>query len=64
LNKMPEITFQQAKEFLNNITRKDKVAVIHHDDGDGFCAGILYYDWCKLKKPKLNISLMQFTNQS
>jgi len=44
---MPEITFDQAKEFLDNITSKDKVAIIHHDDGDGFCAGILYYDWCK-----------------
>lgn len=47
---MPEITFTQAKEFLDNITNKDKVAIIYHDDGDGFCAGILYYDWCKLKE--------------
>lgn len=46
---MPEITFQKAREFLDNITSKDKVAVIHHDDGDGFCSGILYYDWCKQK---------------
>lgn len=44
---MPEITFAQAKKYLDNITDKDKVAIIHHDDGDGFCAGILYYDWCK-----------------
>ena len=49
---MPEITFSQAKEFLNNITDKDHVAIIHHDDGDGFCAGILYYDWCKNKNAK------------
>ncbi|MFH1521582.1 MAG: DHH family phosphoesterase [archaeon] len=46
---MPEITFSQAKEFLDSITSEDKVAIIHHDDGDGFCAGILYYDWCKNK---------------
>ena len=47
---MPEITFDQAKEFLEDITSKDKVAIIHHDDGDGFCSGILFYDWCKKQK--------------
>ena len=46
---MPKITFQEAKEFLDNITSEDKIAVIHHDDGDGFCSGILFYDWCKEK---------------
>ncbi len=46
---MPTITFDQAKEFLNEISSKDKVAILHHDDGDGFASGILYYDWCKLK---------------
>ena len=46
---MPEITFQQAKEFLDNINNKDKVAIIHDVDSDGFCSGILYYDWCKNK---------------
>ena len=44
---MPEITKEQAREFLDNITSEDKVAIIHHDDGDGYCSGILYYDWCK-----------------
>ena len=54
---MPEITFREAKEFLNNITSEDKVAIIHHDDGDGFCSGILYYDWCKNK----NATVEHFT---
>jgi len=54
---MPEITFQEAKEFLENITSQDKVAIIHHDDGDGFCSGILYYDWCKNKDTEVK----QFT---
>jgi len=54
---MTEITFDQAKKFLENITEKDKVAIIHHDDGDGFCSGILYYDWCKKQKAKVE----QFT---
>lgn len=46
---MVAITFQEARNFLNNINSKDKVAIVHHDDGDGFCSGILYYDWCKNK---------------
>jgi single-stranded DNA-specific DHH superfamily exonuclease len=49
---MPTITQTQAKEFLDNISEKDKVAVIHHDDSDGFASGILFYDWCKSKKAK------------
>ena len=52
-----KITFAQAKEFLNNISNKDNVAIIHHDDGDGFCSGILYYDWCKQKGAEIG----QFT---
>lgn len=54
---MPEITFQETKDFLNSITSEDKVAIVHHDDGDGFCSGILYYDWCKDKKAEVE----QFT---
>ena len=50
---MPKINFNQAKEFLNNITSEDKVAVVHHDDGDGFCSGILLYDWCKKKEAEV-----------
>ena len=50
---MPEITFEQAKEFLNNINSEDKVAIIHDVDSDGFCSGILYYDWCKNKNTEV-----------
>lgn len=46
---MPEITQQQAKEFLNEISSEDSVAIIHHDDSDGFCSGILFYDHCVAK---------------
>lgn len=42
---MPQITKQQAKQFLNDITNKDKVAIIHHDDADGFCSAILFNDF-------------------
>jgi len=50
---MTKITFEEAKEFLKNISDKDNIAIIHHDDGDGFCSGILFYDWCKLKGAKV-----------
>ncbi len=43
---MPEINQAKAREFLSEISEKDNVAIIHHDDGDGFCSGILFYDHC------------------
>jgi single-stranded DNA-specific DHH superfamily exonuclease len=46
---MSKITFQEAKEFLNKISKEDKVAIVHHNDGDGLCAGILFYEWCEKK---------------
>jgi single-stranded DNA-specific DHH superfamily exonuclease len=49
---MPKITFDQAKEFLNKINSDDSIAIIHHDDLDGFASGILLYDWCKEKGAK------------
>jgi single-stranded DNA-specific DHH superfamily exonuclease len=49
---MPEITHEQAKKFLNEISKKDKVAIIHHDDADGFCSGILFYNHCISKGAK------------
>ena len=48
---MPQINFNQAKEFLENISQEDKIAIIHHDDLDGFASGILLYEYCKNKKP-------------
>ena len=47
---MPKITQQQAKEFLNSINNQDKIAIIHHDDLDGFASGILLYDFCEKKQ--------------
>lgn len=43
---MPEITKAQAKKFLMEISCKDNIAIIHHDDADGFCSAILFYDHC------------------
>lgn len=44
---MPEINQTQAKEFLMDISKKDNIAIIHHDDADGFCSGIIFQDHCK-----------------
>ncbi len=49
---MPKITKQQAREFLEKIKPEDKIAIIHHDDLDGFSSGILLYDFCKFKDCK------------
>ncbi|MBT7705964.1 DHH family phosphoesterase [archaeon] len=46
---MPKVNEKQAKEFLNSITKKDKVAVIHHDDLDGFASGSIFYGFAKNK---------------
>ena len=43
---------QKAIEFLNSITDKDKIAIIHHDDPDGICSAILFQDFCQAKKAK------------
>lgn len=57
---MPKATFEKAKEFLEKINDKDCVAVIHHDDTDGFVSGILLYDHCRKKGAKAD----QFTFSS
>ena len=49
---MPKINFNQAKNFLNNITKKNKIAIIHHDDGDGYTAAILLFNFLKNKNIK------------
>ena len=56
---MPKITFPQAKQFLNEITQKNKVAIITDADADGFTAGILFSNF--LKNKKINHSNFIFT---
>lgn len=50
---MPKINFNQARKILEEISPKDNIAIIHHDDGDGFCSGIIYYEWCKQQGSKV-----------
>ncbi len=57
---MVSINEKQAREFLEKITSKDKVAIIHHDDLDGFASGILLYDFC-LKKGVSEKNMKPFT---
>ncbi len=40
-----KINQKQAKQFLENIQSKEKVAIVHHDDLDGFASGILIFDY-------------------
>jgi len=56
---MPTITFNQAKKFLNEITRKNHVAIITDADADGFTAGILFSNF--LKNKEINHSNFIFT---
>jgi single-stranded DNA-specific DHH superfamily exonuclease len=54
VRKMSKINFNQARRFLNKISKKDKVAIIHHDDLDGYASGILLYLFCNERKAKVN----------
>ena len=42
----------KAKKFLKNISPKDNIAIIHHDDSDGVCSAILFDNYCKNKGAK------------
>ncbi len=46
---MPSVTKEQAKEFLNKISSKDNVLIIHHDDLDGFSSGVLFREFVENK---------------
>jgi len=50
---MPKINFSEAKKWLEKINSNDKILVIHHNDGDGYASGIIFYDWCKQKKAEV-----------
>ncbi len=52
---MPKINFKQAKEFLENINKEDKVAIITHDDLDGFSSGYLLLDFINTKTPNTKV---------
>lgn len=50
---MVKLSFEQARGFLSKVSSKDKIAIIHHDDLDGFASAIIFYDFCKSKKAEL-----------
>lgn len=52
---MVKINFSQAREFLEGINAKDNVAIVTHNDMDGFCSGILFRNFCIQKKCKYDV---------
>ena len=50
---MTKVTVNQAKAFLNSISKRDSVAVVHHDDLDGFASGSLFYSFVKNRGAKV-----------
>ncbi|MFH0711723.1 MAG: DHH family phosphoesterase [archaeon] len=59
---MSKINFNQAKNFLNNLTLKNKIAIIHHNDADGFIAAILLFKFLKNKKIKSKTFSVNISN--
>jgi single-stranded DNA-specific DHH superfamily exonuclease len=49
---MPQINQKQAKEFLDKISKLDTVAIMFHNDLDGFASGIILSDFCEKKGAK------------
>jgi len=54
------MTLAQAQSFLRNINSKDKVALLFHDDLDGFASGILLWDYLTQEKNCRNIRTFPF----
>jgi len=50
---MSKINESRAKKFLNSIKKGDRVAVVHHDDLDGFASGVLFYNFARNKGAKV-----------
>jgi len=50
---------KKVKKFLKEINPKDRIALLVHDDFDGFVSGMFLYDFCKKKKCK-NIEVFIF----
>ncbi len=49
---MVSVNYKQAREFLEGINSKDRVAIYTHIDLDGLASGILFENFCKKKKCK------------
>ena len=52
------VSLEQAKGFLEDIVSNDKIAIVTHNDIDGYASGILFYDFFKNKNCKdINVYL-------
>lgn len=45
-----KINFEEAKQFLSKINKKDRIAIFVHDDLDGVASAVLFYDFCISRK--------------
>jgi single-stranded DNA-specific DHH superfamily exonuclease len=51
------------KDFINSITKKDRVAVIHHTDPDGVCSGVIISKLVeRARKKKIDLRINQKGN--
>lgn len=57
---MVKINVEQAREFLEKINKNDRVAIITHDDMDGFCSGRLLLEFCKKKKCDIKVFILAY----
>ena len=55
-----EKEYKKAREFLEKITPKNKVAIITHDDLDGICSGIILHDFVEFKTKSLEIFFFSY----
>jgi single-stranded DNA-specific DHH superfamily exonuclease len=51
---------EEAKAFLEEIKPSDKIALVFHDDLDGFASGVLLYDYCIGKGADVKIYIFAF----
>jgi len=59
-----KINYRQAREFLDRINEKDSIAIITHNDMDGFCSGKLFWEFCKKKKCKeIKVFIISFNEE-
>ncbi|MBD3361556.1 hypothetical protein GF358_02060 [Candidatus Woesearchaeota archaeon] len=54
---------KEFKDFISSITKKDRVAVIHHTDPDGVCSGVIASKLVRrIRKKKIDLRLNQKGN--
>lgn len=55
--------FQKGKEFIHSIDASDKIVIVHHADGDGYCSGVLLYKLLERLGVSKNITTFPAINE-